>query len=73
MKDKKDSGEEAKVGVEEPNKVEKCGASSSTSGQGSTSAQGSSGGGDTGGTDAFEESLMCIICQEILHDCIRYM
>ena len=23
--------------------------------------------------DAFEESLMCIICQEILHDCIRFI
>ena len=23
--------------------------------------------------DAFEESLICIICQEILHDCIRYV
>ena len=26
----------------------------------------------TGGCDAFEESLICIICQEILHDCIRW-
>ncbi len=56
---KEDSSTEAK-------KAEKSSAQGSSSG-----AQGSSGAGDPGGTDAFEESLMCIICQEILHDCIR--
>ena len=36
-------------------------------------SKGASHAADVGKRDDIEEALICIICQEILHDCIRYL